>query len=67
MRVLEGSFINLKGGRSCSRTRISVREQKVLIKALGANKSENAISVVTAAASEITRINHFDDTFSVSK
>ncbi|KAJ8300062.1 hypothetical protein KUTeg_021581 [Tegillarca granosa] len=73
IRVLEGSFINLKGGignniEADLVQEHSVREQKVLIKGLGANKPENAISVVTAAASAVTRIcNHFDDTFSVSK
>ncbi|KAJ8299422.1 hypothetical protein KUTeg_023482 [Tegillarca granosa] len=73
IRVLEGSFINLKGGignniEADLVQEHSVREQKVLIKGLGANKSENAISVVTAAASAVTRIcNQFDETFSVSK
>ncbi|KAJ8300788.1 hypothetical protein KUTeg_022307 [Tegillarca granosa] len=73
IRVLEGSFINLKVGignniEADLVQEHSVREQKVLIKGLGANKPENAISVVTAAASAVTRIcNHFDDTFSGSK
>ena len=73
IRILEGSFINTKGGignniEADLVQEHSVRDQKVLIKGLGANKSDHAISVVTAAAPAITNIcQNFDKTLNISQ
>ena len=54
-RILEGSFVNARGGKgkNCEsdlKTEHSVGNRKLLIKLLGANKTENAIARVTNAA-----------------
>lgn len=54
MRVLEGSFVNIYGGKGQNVESDLVQEhsvcnQKSLIKTLGANKTERAISRVTSA------------------
>ncbi|CAC5375610.1 unnamed protein product [Mytilus coruscus] len=61
LRVLEGSMVNLRGGQGNNIEadlvqEHSVRNQKELIRGLGANKSETAISAVTAAAPVIAKI-----------
>lgn len=61
MRVLEGSYVNINGGQgqnveSDLTQEHSVCNQKMLIKSLGANKSENAIKRVTGAAETISNI-----------
>lgn len=61
MRVLEGSFINMSGGRGNNVEadlvqEHSVRNQKDLIRKLGSNKTELAISRVTNGADTIAAI-----------
>ncbi|CAG2216754.1 unnamed protein product [Mytilus edulis] len=62
LRVLEGSFVNVEGGRSNNvesdlLQEHSVRKQKFLIKQLGANKTQKAIERASAAAGAIAAIN----------
>lgn len=67
IRVLEGSFVNTKGGKghnveSDLAQEHSVCNQKTLIKSLVANKSEKSIKRVTGAADTIAEIcTKFDD------
>lgn len=61
IRVLEGSYVNIWGGHGnnveCDLVQEnSVCNQKALIKALGANKSEKFISPMTASADAIDEI-----------
>ncbi|KAL4236166.1 hypothetical protein ACF0H5_004552 [Mactra antiquata] len=61
MRVLEGVFVNLRGGLGqnieCDLVQEnSVRNQKDLIRALGANKTNEAISRCTKAADTVSDI-----------
>ncbi|KAH3723582.1 hypothetical protein DPMN_049373 [Dreissena polymorpha] len=61
MRVLEGAYVNVKGGKgqnveSGLTQEHSVCNQKTLIKSLGANKSEKSIQRVTGAADTISEI-----------
>lgn len=61
MRVKEGSFVNIYGGKGRNVESDLVQEhsvcnQKSLIKTLGANKTERAISRVTSAADTFTSI-----------
>ncbi|VDI22228.1 Hypothetical predicted protein [Mytilus galloprovincialis] len=73
LRILEGSFVNLRGGvgnnvEADLVQEHSVRNQKDLIRGLGANKTENAISSVTAAAPIITSIcRNFDSQHDITK
>ena len=58
LRVLEGAFVNLKGGAGgCVETDLkvehTVRLRKTLIRALGANKSEKAMVRATSAADAV--------------
>ncbi|KAK6175941.1 hypothetical protein SNE40_014314 [Patella caerulea] len=68
LRVLEGSFVNVRGGvaqnvESDLVQEHSVCNQKSLIKSLGANKTEKAISRITRAADMISSIcDKFDKT-----
>lgn len=60
-RLLEGSFVNPKGGagKGCEgdlRVEHSVKERKKLIEMLGANKSETAIKRVTGAADGLSEL-----------
>lgn len=67
MRVLEGSFVNIYGGKGQNVESDLVQEhsvcnQKSLIKTLGANKTERAISRVTSAADTFANIcSKFDE------
>ncbi|XP_052675768.1 uncharacterized protein LOC128157314 [Crassostrea angulata] len=71
MRVLEGSYVNINGGQgqnveSDLTQEHSVCNQKMLIKSLGANKSENAIKRVTGAAETISNIcEKFDESLNI--
>lgn len=61
IRVLEGSYVNIWGGHGNNVECDLVQEhgvcnQKALIKALGANKSEKSISRVTASADAIDEV-----------
>ena len=61
LRMREGSFINATGGKSNNleadlRQEHSVRNRKDLIRHLGANKTEHAMSCVTEAADTIDGI-----------
>lgn len=61
IRVLEGSYVNIWGGHGnnveCDLVQEhSVCNQKALIKALGANKSEKSISRVTASTDAIDEV-----------
>jgi hypothetical protein len=61
LRVLEGSFVNVRGGNGQNVESDLVQEhsvcnQKALIKLLGANKSETSISRVTGAADTVAEI-----------
>lgn len=73
IRVLEGSYVNIKGGRgknveSDLTQEHSVCNQKALIKSLGANKSENAIKRVTGAADAIAEIcSKFDESCDIKQ
>ncbi len=63
LRVLEGSFVNVKGGkgRNVEADLVqehSVRNRKDLIRSLGANKSEKAIKCVTNAADAVSYMAH---------
>ena len=66
-RVLEGSFVNIHGGKGRNVESDLVQEhsvcnQKSLIKTLGANKSEKAILRVTSAADTFANIcSKFDE------
>jgi hypothetical protein len=67
LHVLEGSFVNVKGGKgnnveSDLLQEHAVRNQKILIKQLGANKSYKAIERASGAAEVITAINTNIDT-----
>ena len=60
-RLLEGSFVNERGGAGCNvetdlAMEHSVRNKKDLIRALGANKTEKAIIRVTLAADIVAEI-----------
>lgn len=66
LRILEGSFVNVKGG-TCNNIEADlvqehhVRHQKDLIKQLGANKSNEAISRTTNASNILASIiDNFD-------
>ena len=66
-RLLEGSFVNPKGGvgKNCEadlRVEHSVRDRKKLIDMLGANKTDAAIGRVTDAADTIADITEKFDT-----
>ncbi|KAK3108378.1 hypothetical protein FSP39_006644, partial [Pinctada imbricata] len=71
MRILEGSFINRRGGvgRNVEADLIqehSVRHQKELIRGLGANKSEAAIKRITNASNLLSSIiSNFDESLKV--
>ncbi|CAG2192672.1 unnamed protein product [Mytilus edulis] len=71
--VLEGSMVNLRGGQGNNIEanlvqEHSVRNQKELIRVLGANKTETAISAVTAAAPVISQIcRNFDAEHKIPK
>ncbi|VDH95939.1 Hypothetical predicted protein [Mytilus galloprovincialis] len=73
LRVLEGSMVNLRGGQGNNIEadlvqEHSVRNQKELIRGLGANKTETAISAVTAAAPVISQIcRNFDAEHNIAK
>ena len=61
MRVLEGTFVNMHGGagnnvESDLKQEHSVRNQKDLVRRLGANKSEKAISRAARAADTVACI-----------
>lgn len=66
-RVLEGSFVNIRGGKGNNVESDLIQEhsvcnQKSLIKSLGANKSERAISRATRSADTISDIcSKFDE------
>ncbi|KAK3099684.1 hypothetical protein FSP39_007984 [Pinctada imbricata] len=72
-RILEGFFVNKRGGQGNNVEadlvqEHAVRNQKDLIRALGANKSEKAMLRATGAANLVTSIvDSFDDTFSTNK
>ena len=62
LRVLEGSFVNVKGGKgnnveSDLLQEHAVRHQKTLIRQLGANKTKKAIERASGAAGAIAAIN----------
>ena len=64
---LQGSFVNVRGGKgnnveSDLHQEHAVRNQKILIKQLGANKSYKAIERVCGAAEAIAAINTNIDT-----
>lgn len=67
----EGSYVNINGGQgqnveSDLTHEHSVCNQKMLIKSLGANKSENAIKRVTGAAETISNIcEKFDESLNI--
>ncbi|XP_060556001.1 uncharacterized protein LOC132716696 [Ruditapes philippinarum] len=73
MRVLEGAFVNLRGGLGqnieCDLVKEnSVRNQKDLIRALGANKTNKAIYRSTKAADTVADIcSKVDESVSVKK
>ena len=66
VRTLEGSFVNAFGGKGCNveadlRQEHSVRSSKDLIKNLGANKTETAITRVTSAADSVAALVEYID------
>ena len=72
MRVLEGSFVNLRGGannnmESDLMQENTVRVMKNLIKQLGANKTKGAIDRTTAAAEAIKAVTDGLDCFISSR
>ena len=73
MRILEGCFLNIKGGkgRNVEADLVqehSVRNRKDLIRQLGANKTDQAIARVTNAADSIAAMgNSFDAALRVVK
>ena len=73
MRVLEVAFVSLRGGlgmniESDLLQENSVRNQKDLIRALGANKTEKAIKRSTRAADTVAAIcSHVDESVSVRR
>ena len=61
LRVLEGSFVNMHGGKGkCIETDLlmehSIRNKKDLIRELGSNKKEAAIVRATSAAETVSRV-----------
>ena len=72
LRVLEGAFVNIKGGKGNNVEadlvqEHSVRNRKDLIRNLGANKSEKAMKRVTNAADAVSKMCHqVDKTLNVS-
>jgi len=66
LRIMEGCFVNRKGGRGNNieadlRTEHSIRNRKDLIRSLGANKTIHAIENVCQAADTIAAIVHHVD------
>ena len=62
-RILEGAFINIKGGNGNNIEADLVQEHSVcnrkeLVRALGANKTEEAIHRVTMAADHVDAVTH---------
>ena len=70
-RILEGAFVNKKGGKGNNVEadlvqEHSVRNRKDLVRGLGANKNTKAIARVTSAADHVSAISRaFNGTFSL--